>query len=205
MQNTTNLFPIAEDEESLDYLAMHNIKIQNVLRQILEKRAKLGEYSEELEQIYLSSSEARRLELAHALYRDECLARKYETAQTVQEIEEARMLDDSFADGVPVEIVDTAQTVQEIEEARMLDDFFANGVPVEIVDTAQTVQEIEEARMLDDFFANEVPVEIVDTALLPENAFFPFDSGVQGLEHGIQSGVAEMPFIVESVIAVLSL
>ena len=87
---------------------------------------------------------------------------------------------------------------------------------VEAVDTAKLpeeplfsapseIQEIEEARMLDDFFAEGVPVEIVDTALLPENAFFPFDSGVQGLEHGIQSGVAEMPFIVESVIAVLSL
>ncbi len=154
MQNTTNLFTIAKDEECLDYLAMHNVKIQNVLRQILEKRAKLGEYSEELEQIYLSSSEARRLELAHALYRDECLARKYETAHTFQ-------------------------TVEQIER--------------------------EKARMLDDSFADGVPVEIVDTALLPENAFFPFDSGVQGLEHGIQSVVAEMPFIVESVIAVLSL
>ena len=187
MQNPTNLFPIAEDEEGLDYLAMHNIKIQNVLRQILNKSVKLGEYSEELEQIHLSSLEARRLELAHALYRDECLSRKYETAHTLMRTE--------------------FQTVEqiEIEEARMLDDSFADGVPVEIVDTAQTVQEIEEARMLDDFFADGVPVEIVDTALLPENAFFPFDSGVQGLEHGIQSGVAEMPFIVESVIAVLSL
>ena len=175
MQNPTNLFPIAEDEECLDYLAMHNIKIQNVLRQILDKSVKLGEYSEELEQIHLSSLEARRLELAHALYKDECLARKYFQMRT------------------------QFQTVEqiEIEEARMLDDSSADGVPVETVDTAQTVQEIEEARMLDDFFA--------DTALLPENAFFPFDSGVQGLEHGIQSGVAEMPFIVESVIAVLSL
>ena len=160
MQNPTNLFPIAEDEEGLDYLAMHNIKIQNVLRQILNKSVKLGEYSEELEQIHLSSLEARRLELAHALYRDECLSRKYETAHTFQMRTEF-------------------QTVEQIE--------------------------IEEARMLDDFFADGVPVEIVDTALLPENAFFPFDSGVQGLEHGIQSGVAEMPFIVESVIAVLSL
>ena len=155
MQNPTNLFPIAEDEECLDYLAMHNIKIQNVLRQILDKSVKLGEYSEELEQIHLSSSEARRLELAHALYKDECLARKYFQMRT------------------------EFQTVEQIE--------------------------IEEARMLDDSFADGVPVEIVDTALLPENAFFPFDSGVQGLEHGIQSGVADMPFIVESVIAVLSL
>ena len=183
MKNPTNLFPIAEDEECLDYLAMHNIKIQNVLRQILDKSVKLGEYSEELEQIHLSSSEARRLELAHALYKDECLARKYFQMRT------------------------QFQTVEqiEIEKARMLDDSSADGVPVEVVDTAQTVQEREEARMLDDFFADVVPVEIVDTALLPENASFPFDSGVQGLEHGIQSGVAEMPFILESVIAVLSL
>ena len=158
MQNTTNLFTIAKDEECLDYLAMHNVKIQNVLRQILEKRAKLGEYSEELEQIYLSSSEARRLELAHALYRDECLARKYETAHTFQ----------------------------------MRTEF-------------QTVQQIEEVRMLENAFADGVPVEIVDTALLPENAFFPFDSGVQGLGHGIQSGVAKMPLVVESVVAFLGL
>jgi hypothetical protein len=117
MQNTTNLFTIAKDEECLDYLAMHNVKIQNVLRQILEKRAKLGEYSEELEQIYLSSSEARRLELADALFRKECLARKFETAhtfqvrtefQTVQQIEEGYMLENAFGDGVPVDTVDTA-------------------------------------------------------------------------------------------------
>ena len=50
----------------------------------------------------------------------------------------------------------------------------------------QTVQHIEEVRML-------------------ENAFPHLYSGVQGLGHGIQSGVAEMPSVVESVIAYLSL
>jgi hypothetical protein len=48
----------------------------------------------------------------------------------------------------------------------------------------QTVQHIEEVRML-------------------KNAFPDLYSGVQGLGHGIQSGVAEMPLVVESVVAFL--
>ena len=50
----------------------------------------------------------------------------------------------------------------------------------------ETIQHIQEVRML-------------------KNAFPDLYSGVQGLEHGIQSGVAKMPLVVESVVAFLGL